>query len=33
MESIYITMVAIKREQFGDYGEIIRLKVRTQQFT
>jgi hypothetical protein len=28
MESICIAMVAIKREQFGDYGEIIGLKVR-----
>jgi hypothetical protein len=28
-----IPMVAVKRERFGDYGKIIRLKVRTQQFT
>jgi hypothetical protein len=26
-------MVAIEREQFGDYGNIIRPKLRTQQFT
>ena len=33
MERICITMVAIEREPFGNYGEINRLKVRTQQFT
>jgi hypothetical protein len=27
MESICITMVAIKREQFGDPGKMIRLKL------
>jgi hypothetical protein len=26
------TMVAIESEQFGDYGKIILLKVRTKQF-
>jgi hypothetical protein len=29
METICITMVAIEMEQFGDYGKIIRLKMRT----
>jgi hypothetical protein len=28
-----ITMVAFGREQLGDDGEIIRSKVRMQQFT
>ena len=30
IKSICMTMVAIEREHFGDYGEIIRPKVRTQ---
>ena len=28
-----VSMVAIEREQFGDYEKIIRPKLRTQQFT
>ena len=28
-----ITMVAIEREQFGDYVKLLDQKVRTQQFT
>ena len=33
MKSICTTVVAIEREQFGDYDEIIRPKFRTQKFT
>ena len=32
-ENIYVSMVTIEREQFGDYGKIIIPKFGTQPFT